>query len=62
MSEEVSIFLTQYRSGDKIEKNKIGRAGWASSTCGGEGMRVQGFGGEIGGKETTWKTQAWMGG
>ena len=42
-------------SGDKIEKNEIGRA---CSAYGGEERRIQGFGGETSGKETTWKTQA----
>ena len=38
-----SVFLTQYCSGDKIEKNEMGGA---CSEYGGEDMRVQGFGGE----------------
>jgi len=42
-------------SGDKIEKNEIGRA---CSAYGGEERRIQGFGGETSGKEITWKTQA----
>ena len=29
---------------------------------GGEGRRIQGFGGETSEKETTWETQTWMGG
>ena len=49
------LLLTQYCSGDKIEKNEMGRAGHA---YGGEERHVQGFGGEIGGKETIWDTQA----
>ena len=49
------LLLTQYCSDDKIEKNEMGGAG---SAYGGEERRVQGFGGEIGGKETTRDTQA----
>jgi hypothetical protein len=49
------VFLTQYCSGDEIEKNKMGGA---CGTYGGEERRIQGFGGEIWGKEITWKTQA----
>jgi len=36
--------------------------GWACSAYGGGERRAQGFGGETGGKETTWETQAYMGG
>ena len=43
MSKEVSVFLIQYCSGDQIEKNEMGGAGWASSTYGGEEMRIQGL-------------------
>ena len=35
--------LTKYCSGDKIEKNETDGA---CSTYGGEGRRIQGFGGE----------------
>jgi hypothetical protein len=42
-------------SGDKIEKNEIGRA---CSRYWSVERRIQGFGGETWGKETTWKTQA----
>jgi hypothetical protein len=48
-----SVLLTQYCSGDKMEKNEIG---WACSACGGEERRIQGFGGETGGKEITGET------
>jgi hypothetical protein len=37
------IILTQYCSGDEIEKNEIGRA---CGAYGGDGRRIQGFGGE----------------
>ena len=40
-------------SGDKVEKIELGGA---CSTYGGEERRIQGFGGETWGKETTWKT------
>jgi len=43
---------------DKIEKNEMGGA---CSVYGGEERRIQSFGGEISGKETTWDTQALMG-
>ena len=46
--------FTQYCSGDKIEKNEMGGA---CNACGGEQRRMQGFGGETWGKETTWETQ-----
>jgi len=58
----MSVFLTHHCSSDKIEKNGMGGAGWASSTHGGEERLVKGFSGESGGKETTWETQAWTGG
>jgi hypothetical protein len=41
--------------GDKIEKNEMGGA---CSANGGAERCVQGFGGETGGKETIWETQA----
>jgi len=37
------VLLTQYFSGDKIEKNDMGGA---CSTYGGEERRIQGFGGK----------------
>ena len=43
-----SVLLTQYCSGDKIEKNEMG---WACGAYGGEERRIQGFDGETGGKE-----------
>jgi hypothetical protein len=43
------VLLTQYFSGDIIEKNELGRA---CSSDGGEKSRVQGFGVETRGKET----------
>jgi len=48
------LFLTKYFSGDKVEKNETGGA---CSTYGGEERRIQGFGVETRGKETTWDTQ-----
>ena len=44
-NEELSdlVLLTQYYSGDEIEKYKMGGA---CSTYGGEVIRIQGFGGE----------------
>jgi hypothetical protein len=50
-----SMRFTQYGAGDKIEKNEMGGE---CSAYGGEERRIQGFGGETFGKETTWKTQA----
>jgi len=44
-----------YCLGDKIEKNEM--SGQCSAN-GGEERRLQGFGRETWGKETTWKTQA----
>ena len=41
--------------GDQMEKNKMGGA---CSAYGGEERRIQGFGGETGGKETTGETHA----
>jgi hypothetical protein len=49
------ILLTQCCSGDKIENNEMG---WACITYGGGERRIQGFGGETLGKETTWEIQA----
>jgi len=49
------VLLTQYCSGDHIEKNEMGGA---CSAYGGEDRRIRGFGGDTWGKETTWKTQA----
>jgi hypothetical protein len=45
----------QHFSGDKIKKTKMDRA---CSTYVGKKRCIQGFGGESGGKETTWNTQA----
>ena len=36
------MLLTEYSSGDQIEKNEMG---WACSIYGGQERRVQGFGG-----------------
>jgi hypothetical protein len=36
--------------------------GWTYGTYGGQESWIQGFGGDILGKETTWETQDWMGG
>jgi hypothetical protein len=47
--------LHKYYLGVRIEKNEIGGA---CSTYGGEERYVQDIGGKIGGKETTWKTEA----
>jgi hypothetical protein len=47
--------LVSYCSGDKIEKNEMDRA---CSAYGVGERRVQGFGGEICGKETTGETKA----
>jgi len=44
--------------GEKIEKNEMGGA---CSGYGGGERRVQGFGGETGGKETAGETQAQIG-
>jgi hypothetical protein len=46
-------------SGNKIEKNEMGVA---CSAYGGDARRIQGFGKKTLGKETTWKTHAYMGG
>jgi hypothetical protein len=53
------ILLTHYCAGDKIEKNELGGS---CSVDEGEERRLQDFGGEPLGKETTGETQAWMGG
>ena len=53
----MSVLLTQYLSGNKIENNEMDGA---RITYGGEERCVQGFGGETLGKETTQKTQAQM--
>jgi hypothetical protein len=47
--------LGQYFAGDKIEKNE---GDGACNMYGGEVKCIQGFIGEISGKETTWETQA----
>jgi hypothetical protein len=47
--------LPQEYSGDKIDENEMCGTG---SAYGGEERRIQGFGGETWGKETTWETQA----
>jgi len=44
--------------GGKIEKNEMDGA---CNKYGGQERCIQGFGGETWGKETTLKTQAWMG-
>jgi len=49
----------KYYLSDQIEKNAMGGT---CRTYGGEERWIQGFGGETWGKETTWETQAWMGG
>jgi len=48
-----SVILTKYHSGDQIKKTKVDGV---CSTYGGEELFIQSFGGEAGGKETTWKT------
>ena len=53
------VIRLQYCSGDKIGKNELREA---CSAYGGEERCIQSFGGETWGKETTWETQAWMGG
>jgi hypothetical protein len=50
-----SVHLIKYCSGDKIEKNEMGGS---CGTYGGGVRRMQGFGEQIRGKETTGKTQA----
>jgi hypothetical protein len=54
----MTLLLTQYRAGDKIEKIEMG---CACSTYRGRERCVQGSGGEALGKETAGETQAWMG-
>ena len=54
-----SVLLAHYFSGDKIEKNEMDGA---CSAYGGEERLIQGFGGETWRTETTWETQAYMGG
>ena len=49
------VLLTKYNSGYEIKKNGCGRA---CSTYGGEERCLQGFNGEMWGKETTRKTQS----
>jgi hypothetical protein len=49
------VLVTKYYSGDQIKNNKMG---WVYSTYGREERCIQGFSEEIGGKVTTWKTQA----
>jgi hypothetical protein len=39
----MTVLLTQYYSGDKIEKNEMG---WSCRAYGGEERCLQGFGGE----------------
>ena len=48
-------FMIVHCSGDKIAKNEMGGT---CSAFGIEERRIQGFGGETCGKETTWGTQA----
>jgi len=48
------LLLIKYYYCDQIENEMGGKC----STNGGEGRRIQGFGGETWGKETTWETQA----
>jgi hypothetical protein len=52
---EYFIHLTQYFSGDKIEKNEMGRA---YSAYGGGEKRVEDFGGETWEEKTTVEIQA----
>ena len=47
-----NLIITTLR---KIDKNEMGGP---YSAYGGEERRIEGFGGETWGKETTWKTQA----
>jgi len=55
-NEELNVLYSLPNSvGDKIEKNEMGGA---RSAYGGWERRVQGFGGETWGKETTGETQA----
>ena len=41
--QKILLLLTQYSSGDQIEKNEVGEV---CKTYGGEDRRIQGFGGE----------------
>ena len=52
-----SVILTEYHSGDQIEKNEMGGA---CSTYGREENCIQGFVRETWGKEITWETQEQM--
>jgi hypothetical protein len=46
----------------QISLGKSRRMRWAGHIARmGEERKVQGFGGKAGGKETTWKTKAWVG-
>ena len=54
----ISVLLTQYCAGDKIEKNEMG---WACGSYGGGEGGVQRPGRETGREETAWATQAQMG-
>jgi len=49
------ICLTKCNSGDNIKKDEVDSA---FGMFGSEEWRIQVFGGETWGKETTWKTQA----
>ena len=51
----ISYGLTQYRAGDKIQKNEMGGA---CGPYGGRERSVQGAGGETRGEETAGETQA----
>ena len=53
------MLLTQYCSGDQIERNEMDGA---RSMVGEEERRIQGFGEEMSEEETTWKARALMGG
>ena len=55
MKSSIIVLLTQYYSGDQIDKNEMGGAG---STYEGEERCIRGFSGETWEKETTWKSQA----
>jgi hypothetical protein len=46
--------LTKYYSDDQFKKNEMGGT---CNTYWGEERFIQGFDGETGGKESTWKTQ-----
>ena len=51
------VRLTKYYSGHQIKITQLGKT---CSMYGGEERCIQGFGGEIWGKETTWKNQPQM--